>query len=74
MTAATADDYTGTTTPTVLGEQISRTTTGAVAATNTARGLPVTGGDIAGLTVAGLGAIGVGTVLVRRGRRRPTTA
>jgi hypothetical protein len=74
MTAATADDYTGTTTPTVLGEQLTRTNAGAVAATNVARGLPVTGGDIAGLTAAGLGAIGVGTVLVRRGRRRPTTA
>ena len=31
--------------------------------------LPVTGGDIAGLTVMGLGAVGVGTVLVRRSRR-----
>ncbi|MDP8993062.1 MAG: hypothetical protein M3N31_08455 [Actinomycetota bacterium] len=32
-------------------------------------GLPVTGGDIVGLTVMGLGALGVGTVLVRRSRR-----
>jgi LPXTG-motif cell wall-anchored protein len=31
--------------------------------------LPVTGGDVAGLTVIGLGAVGVGTVLVRRSRR-----
>lgn len=32
-------------------------------------GLPVTGGDIAGLTVIGLAAVGSGVLLVRRSRR-----
>lgn len=36
--------------------------------------LPVTGGDIVGLTVLGIGAIGVGTVLVRRGKAAPAAA
>ncbi len=31
--------------------------------------LPVTGGDLLGLTAIGLGAVGVGTVFVRRSRR-----
>ncbi len=31
-------------------------------------GLPVTGGDVVGLTVMGLGAVGIGTLLVRRSR------
>ncbi len=31
--------------------------------------LPVTGGDLLGLTVIGLGAVGAGTVFVRRSRR-----
>ncbi len=31
--------------------------------------LPVTGGDLVGLTVIGLGAVGVGSVFVRRSRR-----
>ncbi|HZQ27952.1 MAG TPA: LPXTG cell wall anchor domain-containing protein [Acidimicrobiales bacterium] len=63
---AGADDYTGTTTPTVLGEQIQRPT---AAPFSTSRAsLPVTGGDIAGLTAVGVGAIGLGTILVRRRR------
>ena len=33
-------------------------------------GLPVTGGDIAGLSIMGLAAIGAGTLLVRRSRPR----
>ena len=37
-------------------------------------GLPVTGGDVLGLTVMGLGALGVGTVLVRRSRRPVPTS
>lgn len=39
-------------------------------------GLPVTGGDILGLTLVGAGAIGTGVFLVRRSRSRgaPTTA
>ena len=31
--------------------------------------MPITGGDVAGLTAIGLGAVGIGTGLVRRGRR-----
>jgi hypothetical protein len=33
--------------------------------------LPVTGGQIAGLTLIGLGVTGAGVVMVRLGRRRP---
>lgn len=36
--------------------------------------LPVTGGDVVGLTVIGVAAIGAGTVLVRRARRAPSPA
>jgi hypothetical protein len=47
----------------VLGRTVSRS-----AGTGSAP-MPITGGDVAGLTAIGLGAVGVGTVLVRRGRR-----
>lgn len=71
--AAMAEDYPLNTTN-VLGSDLSRSTeaspAAAVAGTSTGRaGLPVTGGDIAGLTGVGLAAIGTGTVLVRRSRR-----
>lgn len=33
--------------------------------------IPITGGDVAGLTLVGVGAIGAGAFLVRRGRRAP---
>lgn len=36
--------------------------------------LPVTGGDLVGLAAIGAAAVALGTVLVRRGRRRPTTS
>ena len=44
----------------------------AVAATQSPSGtaLPLTGGDVAGLTVIGVGLLAGGTVLVRRGRVR----
>jgi LPXTG-motif cell wall-anchored protein len=44
----------------------------AVAATESPSGtaLPLTGGDVAGLTVIGVGLLAGGTVLVRRGRVR----
>jgi LPXTG-motif cell wall-anchored protein len=35
-------------------------------------GLPLTGGDVVGMTVIGAGAIAVGTVLVRRSKRAST--
>ena len=53
------------------GDQNDR---GAVAGAADSRGLPITGGDVAGLSVVGFAAIGAGTVLVRRTRRRPATA
>lgn len=45
----------------VLGTTLSRTAG--------SQPMPITGGDVAGLTAIGLGAVGIGTVLVRRGRR-----
>jgi LPXTG-motif cell wall-anchored protein len=45
----------------------------AVAATQTSTGtasLPLTGGDVAGLSVIGIGLVAGGTVLVRRSRIR----
>ena len=78
-TAAMAEDYVNNKPGgAVLGEQLSRSTgSGAVAGTSASRGagLPVTGGDIAGLTAVGLAAVGAGTVMVRRSRsRRPSNA
>jgi LPXTG-motif cell wall-anchored protein len=82
MGTAVADDYPGGTPPTVLGEQITReapaavlgqsSTQGSVSGASASRGalpLPVTGGDIAGMTAAGVAAVGLGSVLVRRRRR-----
>jgi LPXTG-motif cell wall-anchored protein len=45
-----------------------------VAGVQATRTLPVTGGDVAGLTALGLAFIGVGTVLVRRTRPQPIPA
>jgi hypothetical protein len=68
-------------TPTTIPSSVlsSQETRGPVRASNetveeestegTDGGLPVTGGDLVGLTAIGLGAIGVGTVVVRRNRR-----
>ena len=74
---AMADDYVGGNDGgQVLGTQLSRSTSepapvvaAAPATTSRGAGLPVTGGDIAGLTAVGLASIGAGTVLVRRSRR-----
>jgi len=62
--------------PKVLGSEVSRsgvspdsvssTTSESSSSSDT---LPVTGGDLLGLTAIGLGAVGVGTVFVRRSRR-----
>lgn len=46
----------------VLGDVVTRPSAGV-------GGLPVTGGDLVGLTVIGLGAIGAGTLLVTARRR-----
>ena len=73
-TAATAEDYVGNNNngSGVLGNNLGRST-GAAPATS-GSGLPVTGGDIAGMTAVGLAAVGTGAVLVRRSRRRTTAA
>jgi LPXTG-motif cell wall-anchored protein len=77
---AMADDYVGGNDGSqVLGTQLARSTpaapvAAAPATTSRGAGLPVTGGDLAGLTAAGLASIGAGTVLVRRSRRSGKTA
>jgi LPXTG-motif cell wall-anchored protein len=78
---AMADDYVGGNDGgQVLGTQLSRSTSAAPtpvaapATTSRGAGLPVTGGDVAGLTAVGLASIGAGTVLVRRSRRGAKTA
>ncbi len=68
-TAATAQqDYVNDEKPQVQGETLNRPTV--QADTETRGSLPITGGDIAGLTAIGAAAVGVGTVLVRRSRAR----
>jgi hypothetical protein len=66
--AAGADPYVGNDTPQVKGEDLVRGS-GDVAGNTESRGLPITGGDVAGLTALGLASVGTGTVLVRRSRR-----
>ena len=51
--------------PAVLGESVTAPQEEARSST-----LPITGGDVAGLTAVGLAMVGVGIPLVRRGRRR----
>ena len=62
----------------VLGEDVENTPHGRpeVEGTDVARsdGLPVTGGDVIGLTVVGLGAIAVGFGFVKFSRRTRTSA
>lgn len=61
----------------VRGEELVRTPqvdaagarAGAAADVDDRGGLPVTGGDVAGLVAMGVAAIGTGTVMVRRSRR-----
>lgn len=76
--AVAAEDYVGKTPPEVEGTSFTRPpqVQGVTAARDPGEsgGLPITGGDVAGLAVAGLGAIGVGAALVRRGRTRSVTA
>ncbi len=67
-TAASAQDYVNGEKPQVQGESVDRPR--AQADTETRGGLPITGGDVAGLTAIGVAAVGVGTVLVRRSRAR----
>ena len=52
--------------PQVLGSEVSSESESQSESSDT---LPVTGGDLLGLTAIGLGALGVGSVFVRRSRR-----
>jgi len=84
--AAAAQDYPGGTVPPneVLGNQqqrgetlptqAERTGGGTVAGAAENRTLPVTGGDLLGLSVLGAGLVGGGAVVVARTRRRPASA
>ena len=69
--AVAQTDYVGSTGEEVLGQDLSRNPGAAAPASNsgTSGSLPVTGGDVLGLTVIGAAAIGTGAVLVRRSRR-----
>jgi hypothetical protein len=80
-TALAAEDYVGKTPPQeedrVLGTTFSREPQ--VESVRTSRapeagGLPITGGDVAGMTLIGFGAVALGSVLLRRGRTRAVTA
>lgn len=75
-TVAFADDYPGEPPPEddVLGTTLSRAPQVQGVTASRDPGLPVTGGDIAGLTMLGFGAVALGTVLMRRGRTRSTAA
>jgi len=63
--AGAADDYVGGDAK-VKGNDTARPQ---VDADDDDRGLPITGGDVAGLTAIGLASVAVGTTLVRRSRR-----
>jgi len=53
--------------PQVLGTEVSSSESESDSSSSDT--LPVTGGDLLGLTAIGLGAVGVGSVFVRRSRR-----
>lgn len=74
-TALAGPDYVGRTPPTVpndprvLGRVETRA--GGTGATGATDPIPITGGDVAGLTAIGVAAVATGAVLLRRGRRAP---
>lgn len=51
------------------GDPGAAATTRRTEGTGTGTGLPLTGGDVVGLTLIGMGAIGAGSALVRRSLR-----
>ena len=56
--------------PQVLGNEVSsESVSESESESESSDTLPVTGGDLLGLTAIGLGALGVGSVFVRRSRR-----
>ncbi|MDQ3574458.1 MAG: LPXTG cell wall anchor domain-containing protein [Actinomycetota bacterium] len=69
--AAWAQGYVGPP-PEVSDQQLSRSARSDRAPVSQDSTLPVTGGDLVGLTVIGLGAVGAGTFFVRRSRTRLT--
>jgi hypothetical protein len=72
--ALAAEDYVGVTPPEVEGNSFSRPPQVQGVTVTREPGLPITGGDIAGMTLLGFGALAAGTVLLRRGRTRAVTA
>ena len=73
--ALAVDDYVGKTPPEVEGNSFTRPPqVQGVTATRDPGTLPITGGDIVGMTLVGFGAVGTGIVLMRRGRTRSVTA
>ena len=60
------DSYVSNTTETVLGTTVTRP---AVRPQVASQSLPVTGGDLVGLTALGVAALAAGTVMVRRTKR-----
>ena len=71
--ASAVPDYVGTQTE-VKGESFTRPVEVQGVTATRDPGLPVTGGDIAGMAMIGFGAVAIGTVLVRRGRTGAVTA
>lgn len=69
--AHAAPDYVGGTPPVVLGEELVRPAADPLVLGQEVDSdrIPITGGDIAGLTALGLGLTGTGLLLVRRARR-----
>lgn len=73
--AQTAPPYPGGSPPQVMSENLSREVPTRVLGESVTRpsgdgALPVTGGDVVGLTALGAGAVVTGAFLVRRGRSR----
>lgn len=67
--AAVAQEYpTPSTTPPVPSTSSTQVSSGGASTGGT---LPVTGGELAGMTLAGLGVTGAGVALVAAARRRP---
>lgn len=73
--AQAAPDYVGGAPPVVAGEELVRPVADPVVLGQEVDSdrIPITGGDIAGLTALGLGLAATGLLLTRRARRVPST-